>query len=62
MIAHRLSTVKDVDKIAVMENGQIVDLGTFDELLARCTLFKDMWQEYSCSIGWTLGKEESLVA
>jgi ATP-binding cassette subfamily B protein/subfamily B ATP-binding cassette protein MsbA len=31
-VAHRLSTVKEFDKIAVIENGRIAELGTYDEL------------------------------
>jgi ATP-binding cassette subfamily B protein len=34
VVAHRLSTVKDADQIAVMHEGCVVELGTHDELLA----------------------------
>ncbi len=40
IIAHRLSTVRHCDKIVMMENGMIVDQGSFDELAARCSQFK----------------------
>jgi ATP-binding cassette, subfamily B, bacterial MsbA len=35
VIAHRLSTVKQADQIAVMEQGKVVELGTHDELIAQ---------------------------
>ena len=35
VIAHRLSTIRDAHLILVMEDGQIVEQGTHDELLAR---------------------------
>jgi subfamily B ATP-binding cassette protein MsbA len=35
VIAHRLSTVRDADLIAVMEAGRIVETGTHDALIAR---------------------------
>jgi ATP-binding cassette subfamily B protein len=34
IVAHRLSTVKDADKIAVLKDGKCVEFGTFDELMA----------------------------
>jgi len=39
MVAHRLSTVMSCDRILVMENGQIVEEGTYDELLEADGLF-----------------------
>ena len=39
VIAHRLSTVKDCDRIIVMDNGSIVEEGTYDELVAQKGLF-----------------------
>ena len=35
IVAHRLSTIKNADKIVVMENGKCVESGTFDELMAQ---------------------------
>ena len=43
VVAHRLSTVKDANKIVVLSNKNILDAGTHDELLERCNLYKDMW-------------------
>lgn len=43
IVAHRLSTIKNVDKIFFMENGKIVDIGTFDELNERNIAFKNMY-------------------
>ena len=35
-IAHRISTVKNLDKIILIDGGEIVDIGTHDELMSRC--------------------------
>ncbi len=42
MIAHRISTVKDADKIIVIDNGEVLDVGNHEELEERCELYKDM--------------------
>jgi ATP-binding cassette subfamily B protein len=44
VIAHRLSTVADADCIVVMDAGRIVDQGRHAELLARCALYRRLWQ------------------
>ena len=46
VIAHRLGTIADADKIVVVENGRIADQGTQKELLERCPLYAQMWRAY----------------
>jgi ATP-binding cassette subfamily B protein len=44
VIAHRLSTVVDADEILVLENGQIVERGSHDGLLAKNTVYARLWR------------------
>ena len=46
VIAHRLSTVKDSDCIFVVNDGQIENCGTHEELLSSCPLYRQMWQAH----------------
>ena len=45
MIAHRLSTVKTCDSIVQLENGKIVAIGSFDDLLENSPSFKELASE-----------------
>jgi ABC-type multidrug transport system fused ATPase/permease subunit len=42
MIAHRLTTVKDCDQIVLLEQGRVLAVGSYDELLAGSDSFRDM--------------------
>lgn len=59
MIAHRLSTVANVDRIYVVENGRIAESGKRDELCEKNGLFARMWREYQTSVEWKVAKEVS---
>ena len=45
VIAHRLSTVMDADKIVVLENGQLIEEGTHFELYENQEKYFAMWQK-----------------
>ena len=45
IIAHRLSTIRNADQIIVMDNGKIVELGTFEALQSKQGAFQKMWAE-----------------
>ena len=42
LIAHRITTIKDANKIIVIDDGKVIGIGTHDELLASCTFYNDM--------------------
>lgn len=60
MIAHRLTTVKDVNKILVIKDAQIVEAGNHKELIEKNGLYKKMWDEYQQSIDWKISAEKTL--
>jgi len=45
VIAHRLSTILNSDKIYVIENGQVIDSGSHDELLNKSTIYKNFYEK-----------------
>lgn len=57
MIAHRLSSVKNVDQIYVLDKGQIKESGTHDELVAQGGMYSKMWDDYNTSIRWKVGEK-----
>ena len=52
MIAHRLSSVVNADKICVINEGKIEEEGTHTELLARKGLYASMWDNFQKGIEW----------
>ena len=57
MIAHRLSSIINADKIIVIENGKIKQEGNHEQLLKESGLYSKMWNDYQTSISWKVGAE-----
>lgn len=58
MIAHRLSTVVNADRIFVLKDGHLAESGSFTELSGqKDSLFGAMWRDYQKSVRWKVAKE-----
>lgn len=55
MIAHRLTTVADADRIFVLKDGTCAEAGSHKELMEQNGLYKEMFEEYTRSIEWKVG-------
>lgn len=52
MIAHRLTTVQNADKIYVLKDGKIAEEGTHVQLMSEKGIYSDMYEEYRTSVAW----------
>ena len=57
MIAHRLSTVVDADRIVVLDAGRVEEQGTHAELVHAKGLYARMWADYQRSVQWKIERE-----
>lgn len=54
VIAHRLRTIKDSDKIIVLDNGRLVEEGSHEELVAKQGLYNKLYSIQQESLGWSV--------
>lgn len=54
MVAHRLSTIRNVDQILVFDPGRLVEQGRHDALVAQGGVYARMWSNYEKAQGWAL--------
>ena len=57
VIAHRLQTIVNADKICVMKNGDIIAADTHENLLQGCGEYQKLWNSSQSSANWTIGNE-----
>ena len=54
VVAHRLSTVIDCDAILVLDRGRLSGMGTHEDLLLSCPLYRSMWEAHLTALDWRL--------
>lgn len=55
MIAHRLSSVTNADRICVLKEGELIEIGKHEELIQKGGMYSHMWKEYNQSAQWKVG-------
>ena len=61
LISHRFSTVRQVDRICVLEHGRIVEIGSHDELMALGGRYQTMFELQASRFGGESGEAEEGV-
>ncbi|NJJ40442.1 hypothetical protein [Paenibacillus apii] len=59
-VAHRLSTIKDFDRIVVVDEGTIAEIGSYEELIAREGIFYNLAQGQGQTVAITGDSEDTL--
>ena len=54
VIAHRLSSIKNADKICVLKEGNVIAEGTHDELMKNCGEFRSLWKASTAAAEWKI--------
>ena len=60
MIAHRLTSIRNVDEILVVENGQIIERGSDKDLMSKDTKYKKLQEKFNSANEWRVEHEEVL--
>ena len=56
IVAHRLSSIRQADRVLFLEDGRIIEDGSVDELLAADGRFAEFWRQQDQAAGWDLGR------
>ncbi len=58
VIAHRLHSIVGADQICVLDQGNLADCGTHEELLGRCAAYQKLWAAAESSARWSVSAQE----
>ncbi len=61
IIAHRLSTVRNANKILVVDGGKLAEQGIHNELVSKKGRYSHMWEQYTHAMSWTFTEKEVLA-
>jgi len=61
IIAHRLSTVRGANRIVVVDEGRVVQMGTHDGLLRQGGRYADMWRTFNRTASWSVVNREGVT-
>ena len=56
MVAHKLTSIKYAHKVALVDEGKLIDFGTHTELLQRCEKYQNLWNMYADTQKWSIGQ------
>ncbi|MDP2713167.1 MAG: ABC transporter ATP-binding protein [Solirubrobacteraceae bacterium] len=59
VIAHRLPSVRDADRIVVLDGGRVAGVGGHDELLRDCRVYRTMWEAQERAGGWRIDASDA---
>ena len=61
VIAHRLHTIVNADKICVLKKGKLAASGTHEELLKSCPQYQKLWQAAEGSMNWKVSVQKEVL-
>ncbi|MEM9093316.1 MAG: ABC transporter ATP-binding protein/permease, partial [Cyanobacteria bacterium P01_F01_bin.53] len=60
VVAHRVATITQVDQIAVLDQGRLVELGKHEQLIAANGLYARLWSRHQAAQNWGLNMKQSV--